>query len=48
MINYLKGQLVSKVEAGPTGCNITVEVNNIGYLILTNKRVIDSLHRKVK
>lgn len=43
MINYLKGQLVSKVEDSPTGCSLTVEVNNIGYFILTNKRVISSL-----
>ena len=43
MINYLKGELVSKVESSPSGCNITVEVNNIGYLIQTYKRVIDSL-----
>lgn len=43
MINYLKGQLVSKVEDSPTGCNITVEVNNIGYFVLTNKRVINNL-----
>jgi len=43
MINYLKGQLISKVEASPTGCHITVEVNNIGYFLLTNKRVIASL-----
>ncbi len=43
MINYLKGQLVSKVEDSPTGCNLTIEVNNIGYFILTNKRVISNL-----
>lgn len=43
MINYLKGTLVSKVENSPAGCNITVEVNNIGYLITTNKRIISSL-----
>lgn len=43
MINYLKGQLVSKVEDSPTGCNLTIEVNNIGYFILTNKRVMASL-----
>ncbi len=43
MINYLKGQLISKTEHSPSGCNITVEVNNTGYLILTNKRVIASL-----
>jgi len=40
MINYLKGQLVSKTQDSPTGCNITVEVNNIGYFILVNKRVV--------
>jgi len=43
MINYLKGQLVSRVEDSPTGCNITVEVNSIGYIMLTNRRVIASL-----
>ncbi len=43
MFNYLKGQLISKIEASPTGCHITVEVNNIGYFILTNKRVVASL-----
>lgn len=43
MINYLKGILVSKVEDSPFGCNITVEVNNIGYLINTNKKVVASL-----
>ncbi len=43
MFNYLKGKLVSKTEDSPTGCNITVEVNNIGYFLLTNKRVISSL-----
>ncbi len=42
MINYLKGIVVSKVE-NPPDYNITVEVNNIGYLISTNKRVINSL-----
>ena len=43
MISYLKGILTSKVEDGPAGCNVTVEVNNIGYLAVTNKRVISSL-----
>lgn len=43
MINYLKGILISKVEAGPFGCNIIIEVNNIGYLVLTNKKVVASL-----
>ena len=43
MINYLKGIIVSKIENGPSGCSITVEVSNIGYLVFTNKRVIDSI-----
>ncbi|OGH98071.1 MAG: Holliday junction DNA helicase RuvA [Candidatus Melainabacteria bacterium GWA2_34_9] len=43
MINYLKGTLISKVEDGPFGCNITVEVNNIGYIITTNKKVVSLL-----
>ncbi len=43
MINYLKGQLISKLENSPTGSNITVEVNNIGYFILTNRRVVGNL-----
>lgn len=43
MINYLKGELISKIEASPTGCHMTIEVNNIGYLLLTNRRVIQSL-----
>jgi holliday junction DNA helicase RuvA len=38
MINYLKGKLVSKVDDSPTGCNITVDVNNVGYLLLTSRR----------
>ena len=41
MFNYLKGILVSKSEGGNQ--NITVEVNNIGYLIQTNKRTISAL-----
>ena len=43
MINYLKGILISKVEDGPFGCNITVEVNNIGYLVVTAKKTVSSL-----
>jgi Holliday junction DNA helicase RuvA len=43
MINYLKGTIVSKVESSPTGCNITLEVNNIGYLIVTNPKVVNKL-----
>lgn len=43
MINYLKGILVSKVEDGPFGCNITVEVNNVGYLVVTSKKTVTTL-----
>lgn len=43
MINYLKGILVSKVEDGPFGSNFTVEVNNIGYLVVTSAKVVSSL-----
>lgn len=43
MINYLKGELVSKITNSPSGCNITVEVNGIGYLVVANRRVIQSL-----
>ncbi|MFA6990071.1 MAG: Holliday junction branch migration protein RuvA [Candidatus Gastranaerophilaceae bacterium] len=43
MINYIKGTIVSKVENSPSGCNITVEVNNIGYLIVTNPKVVNKL-----
>lgn len=43
MINYLKGTLVSKQETSPTGCNLTIEVNNIGYLVQTNRRVLSAL-----
>jgi holliday junction DNA helicase RuvA len=41
MINYLKGILVSKSENA--NYNVTVEVNNIGYSILTNKRNVSAL-----
>lgn len=43
MINYLKGILISKAENSHQGYNITVEVNNIGYSVNTNKKVISSL-----
>jgi holliday junction DNA helicase RuvA len=41
MINYIKGTIVSKVENSPSGCNVTVEVNNIGYLVVTNPKVVN-------
>ncbi|MDD3013560.1 MAG: Holliday junction branch migration protein RuvA [Candidatus Gastranaerophilales bacterium] len=43
MISYLKGILASKAENSPSGTHIIVEVNNIGYFVLTNKKVISSL-----
>jgi len=43
MISYLKGILVSKSENSPSGTHIIIEVNNIGYFVLTNKKVISSL-----
>jgi len=43
LINYLKGTLVSKAIDSPFGCNITVEVNNIGYYIITGRKTVSSL-----
>lgn len=43
MISYLKGILASKAENSPSGTHIIVEVNDIGYFVLTNKKVITSL-----
>lgn len=43
MINYLKGILISKQSNSPQGCNLTIEVNDIGYFIVTNRRVISKL-----
>jgi holliday junction DNA helicase RuvA len=43
MISYLKGILVSKAENSPSGTHIIVEVNNTGYFVLTNKKVVSSL-----
>lgn len=43
MINYLKGQIVFRHENSPSGCNVTIEVNNIGYLVLTNRRILNQL-----
>lgn len=43
MITYLKGILITKNENSPTGANLTIEVNNIGYLVQTNNRVINNL-----
>lgn len=43
MINYLKGTIVSKIENSPSGCNVTIEVNNIGYLVETNVSILNRL-----
>lgn len=43
MINYLNGILVSKTMNSPQGCYIVIDVNGIGYQVVTNKRVINAL-----
>lgn len=43
MITYLKGKLIAKTLNSPQGSSITVDVNGIGYLVLSNARVIKSL-----
>jgi len=43
VINYLKGTIISKVESSPFGCSLTLEVNDIGYFITTNKKVLSNL-----
>lgn len=42
MISYLKGILVSK-NITTTGCRVIVDVNNIGYEILVNKKTYKEL-----
>ncbi|MCQ2958311.1 MAG: Holliday junction branch migration protein RuvA [Candidatus Gastranaerophilales bacterium] len=37
MISYLKGLLISK-NITTTGCKVVIEVNNIGYEVLINKK----------
>lgn len=43
MYDYLKGHLVSKQLNSYRGSHIVVDVNNIGYLILTGKSTIERL-----
>ncbi len=43
MYDYLKGQLVSKQINSYRGSHIVIEVNNIGYLVLTGKSTIERL-----
>ena len=42
MISYLKGLLISK-NITTTGCKLVVEVNNIGYEVLINKKTYRDL-----
>lgn len=43
MFDYLKGHLVNKQINSYRGSHIVVEVNNIGYLILTGKNTVERL-----
>lgn len=43
MYDFLKGTVVSKQMNSYRGTHITLEVNNVGYLILTGKRTIQKL-----
>lgn len=43
MINYLKGTITYISKNTSSGCSITVEVNNIGYQVLTSKKAVDNL-----
>ena len=44
MYDYLKGHLVSKQINSYRGTHIVLDVNNIGYLILTGKSTIERLN----
>ena len=44
MYDYLKGTLVSKQLNSYRGSHIVVDVNNIGYLLLTGKSTIERLN----
>lgn len=43
MFDYLKGHLVNKQINSYRGSHIALEVNNIGYLILTGKNTVERL-----
>ena len=43
MYDYLKGHLVSKQLNSYRGSHIVLDVNNVGYLILTGKRTIEKI-----
>lgn len=42
MYSYLKGQLVTKVAESPKGAYFVVDVNGIGYEVLTSSRSVGS------
>lgn len=44
MYDYLKGHLVTKQANSYRGTHIVLDVNNIGYLILTGKSTIEKLN----
>lgn len=48
MYDYFKGILVQKHQNTPKGNFVTLECNNIGYLIETNKRTLNSLKEQNK
>lgn len=51
MYDFFKGQVVSKQINSYRGSHIVLEVNNVGYLILTGKRTIqklDEINEEVK
>ena len=43
MYEYLKGHLVSKQVNSYRGAHIVIDVNNVGYLILTGKKTIERI-----
>ena len=46
MYDYLKGHLVSKQINSYRGAHIVLDVNNIGYLILTGKSTIERINEE--
>lgn len=48
MYDYLKGEIVSKQINSYRGSHIVIDVNNVGYLIQTNKRTLSKLNNGQK
>ena len=44
MYDYIKGIVVQKYQNTPKGNFVTVECNNIGYLIETNYRTVNAIN----